>query len=165
MRTTSAALVLLALLAAVSAQQVITDFSEFQRKKAEYDAQKAKYDEFQALKNVPLLASYDLIPKVKEHEAPAGNAEQLLPTYTGIPVNFNEAAAGRALVEPGNTAQNYFHQGPIPAKKSSSPSAPVVIPTGPGQDFIVPQDDGSAAPAVTAPADTPVAASRIEPHL
>lgn len=82
-------MVLLALLAAVSAQQVITDFAEFQRKKAEYEAQKAKYDEFQSLKNVPLLASYDLISKVKETEAPAGNAEQLLPNYTGNPVNFH----------------------------------------------------------------------------
>lgn len=64
-------------------------------------------------------------------------------------------------MEPGNSARNYFHSGPIPAKKpkgaSGNPLGAVGIPTAPGQDFILPAD----APATPGRAETAPAAGFI----
>lgn len=82
----------LALIAMVSAQQVITNFEEFKRKQAEYEKQKAVYDEYQNLRSVPLLAGYDLIPKVPDSQAAPGNAEQLLPEYKAEKIDFHSVS-------------------------------------------------------------------------
>lgn len=67
-------------------------------------------------------------------------------------------------MEPGNSARNYFHSGPIPAKKpkgaSGNPLGAVGIPTAPGQDFILPADAPATpgrAETVPAPAPAPAA--------
>jgi len=62
---------------------------EYQRKLKDYEEKKAIYDRHQAVANVPVAASNDLVPKIPVDQIPPGYAEQLLPTYTGIPVQFH----------------------------------------------------------------------------